>query len=842
MHVYENIKVEAMVREKYLRNTYIVSLLMLIVLIAAVRVFGSAVASRIVSIHLLVEMSAIMVAAMAAAMAWHNLNRFESSFAKIVLFGFVTVSGLDLLHTFNFSGMPHLFGEPSGQLAILFYVGARFFELGIGILIVAGANLKGRHQYWLLFGALLVCGVGFSALRVGDMLPRFYVPGVGKTPLAGSLSMLIAVSNAVVAWLLWRAPGGRTCGRNQPLSIAFCFLCIGQVAVVYSAVPADQFSVFAHICKVVAYYFIYRSVFLYSLDEPYAQLIESRIETSSQRAQLTALLNNIPAGVIQLDASLHCRFVNQALCQAAGTLQQEPAGAHYTELLPADWRGHLTPAILAAGQGRRSDLNFSIRAADGSWRHQSAIVVPEHAGDASVVGILALVFDRTEQERVHQQLVASLNERKLAEQAAEKMAFYDVLTELPNRRLMKDRLQMVKAACERTGHHGALILIDLDNFKVVNDTLGHHCGDELLKKVACALLACVRKEDTVARLGGDEFAIILGGLGKDLATATCEAFGAAEKVRKALDASHSIGDGIVNSSSSIGVAIFCKGVAEQSELLKQADMALYRAKGQGKNRIGIFDPSLQEEVLNRAGVLADLRHAIGRNELCLHYQPIVDDSRRVLGYEALIRWQHPKRGLVPPGEFIPLAEQSGLILEIGQWVIETACRQLRAWGPRSEWTIAVNVSARQFSDSDFTGNVLRAIKASGANPQLLKLELTESMFHADLQKSIANMKLLQRVGIRFCMDDFGTGYSSLSYIRSLPLHQLKIDRSFITNVVTDADDASIAKTILALAATLGLSVVAEGIETEEQFNFLAAHGCDAFQGYLFGRPAPLIKT
>lgn len=943
-----------MLKEMHLKRDYIVSAFILFGLAISEYAFGSAIANRNVSVHLLVEMTTIVVAAMAAIMAWHNLNRIESSFAKIILFGFVTVSGLDLLHTFSYQGMPPLFGEANAQLAAFYNYCIRIVELGIGAFVIAGRPLPGERQHWLLLGVFTVAVIAYGATHFGSAIPSFYVQGEGNTGVAYLFDGLIAALSALVAWLLWN--GSRASRRNRTLAVAYVFLGIGQLTLVGAHSPGDQFSILGHICKGIAYYFIYRSVFIYSLEEPYARLTQSRKETSKQRAQLTALLNNIPAGVMQLDTDLRCRFANQSIRDAIAAGRAEANGALYTELLPPDWSALLTPAILAAGQGEGGELSFSIKGSDGELRHKRVIVVPERASDASVVGILVLVFDRTAQERVHQQLVASLNEvndlkaaldahamvtmadgrgvitkvnskfcailkfdedeligrthsvinsgthsreffkhlwrtiasgqiwsgeicnrakdgalywmyttivpfigangkpcqyiairaditqRKLAEQAAEKMAFYDVLTELPNRRLMMDRLQMVKASCARTRHHGALMMIDLDNFKNVNDTIGHHAGDELLKNVAAALQECMRNEDTVARLGGDEFAVILRDLSTDAAAASCEAFGVAEKIRDRLNTSHHIAGLAFNASASIGFVIFRDEAGDQSELLKQADMALYRAKAHGKNRIDIFDPSLQSEILHRSSLLADLREAVPNGELRLYYQPVVDQQRKILGYEALIRWMHPGRGMVAPVDFIPMAEQSGLILEIGQWVIEEACRQLRLWSKSAEsagWTISVNVSARQFNDSNFNHKVLQAIEQSGANPRLLKLELTESMFHADVNKAIANMQALQREGIRFSMDDFGTGYSCLSYLKQLPLDQLKIDRSFIRNVVSDANDASIAKTILALADSLGLTVVAEGIETEDQFDFLARHRCDAFQGYLFGRPEPL---
>jgi len=436
---------------------------------------------------------------------------------------------------------------------------------------------------------------------------------------------------------------------------------------------------------------------------------------------------------------------------------------------------------------------------------------------------------------------ADITERKKAEEEAQRMAFFDVLTGLPNRRLMAERLNQALLASGRSGEFGALVMLDLDHFKEVNDSLGHYQGDELLRQVSLRLQHCVRQTDTVARFGGDEFVLVLGDLGDDLAQATARAGDMGEKVREAMAMRYHFNGLQLDETASVGVVMFLSSAMPVDELLKQADMALYSAKAAGRNRVAFFDPALQDEVNTRAVLLRELREAQDRQAFALHYQPVVTAGGGVLGVEALLRWTHHTKGPISPAQFIPLAEQTSLILPIGKWVLQTACEQLAAWAThptRQKWSMAVNVSARQFKDAGFVQHVTQTLADTGANANLLRLELTESMLHSDIPETIDKMTRLRALGVRFSLDDFGTGYSSLSYLKRLPLDQLKIDQSFVRDVLTDPNDAAIASTILSLAESLGLNVVAEGVETAEQLLFLLGQGCASFQGYLFGRPVP----
>ena len=441
-------------------------------------------------------------------------------------------------------------------------------------------------------------------------------------------------------------------------------------------------------------------------------------------------------------------------------------------------------------------------------------------------------------------VIEDITNRKAAEDAINKLAFYDPLTHLPNRRLLLDRLKRALVSSARSEEVGALLFIDLDEFRTINDTLGHELGDLLLQEVATRLLTCVREGDTVARLGGDEFVVMLEGLSesKDEVAQHCEAVG--EKILNMLGQPYVLNGHEVRSTPSIGITLFDGHSNLIDELLKQADLAMYQSKAAGRNTLRFFDAAMQGVVNERAALESDLRDAIRKKQFVLHYQPQIVGRNRLIGAEALVRWNHPKRGMVSPAAFIPLAEETGLILELGTWVLETACAQLAAWSRQertAQLSIAVNVSAKQLHQNEFAAQVLGILQRTGANPKLLKLELTESLLVTDIEKIIAKMTMLKSMGVGFSLDDFGTGYSSLGYLKRLPLDQLKIDQGFVHDVLIDPNDAAIAKMIIALAATLGLTVIAEGVELQGQLDFLASQGCHTYQGYFFSKPLPIAE-
>jgi len=484
----------------------------------------------------------------------------------------------------------------------------------------------------------------------------------------------------------------------------------------------------------------------------------------------------------------------------------------------------------------------------GSWegeiwnRRKNVEVYPEHLTITAVKNAEGIVTHYVSN-------LSDITLTKAAEDEIKHLAFYDPLTRLPNRRLLLDRLRQALASKARSGLTGALLFIDLDNFKTLNDTLGHAMGDLLLQQVAKRLESCVRDGDTVARLGGDEFVIMLENLSKDTVEAAEQTESVGNKILATLNQPYQLDIHEYRNSPSIGASLFNDKSLSTEELLKQTDIAMYQSKNAGRNTLRFFDPEMQATINARAILERELRNAIEHNQFRLYYQIQVASTQtnglhRPIGAEALIRWLHPKRGVVSPIEFIPLAEECGLILPIGEWVLETACAQLKAWQEDEisrDFVLSVNVSARQFRQSDFVALVKANVQKYAINPMLLKLELTESLLLENIEKTILSMNELNQIGIRFSLDDFGTGYSSLQYLKRLPLDQLKIDQSFVRDLASDDSDRAIVRTIIAMARSLNLNYIAEGVETEGQRKLLFDMGCIHYQGYLYGKPMPIAQ-
>jgi diguanylate cyclase (GGDEF)-like protein/PAS domain S-box-containing protein len=551
------------------------------------------------------------------------------------------------------------------------------------------------------------------------------------------------------------------------------------------------------------------------------------LETSISRLNdIVLIAEAVPSG----QPGLRIIFVNNAFEQHTGYSPEEAMGESPRMLCgPLTQRSELERIRAAFLKGEPVQAELITYKKNGRHFWMEVDIVPV-ADDAGVFFTHWVAVGR------------DITRRKVTESEIKHLAFYDPLTQLPNRQLLMDRLEAALTYNRRHPREGALMFIDLDNFKTLNDTMGHQKGDLLLQQVARRLAACVQPPDTVARLGGDEFVIMLEDLGQDPREAIAKAEAAGARILAALTEPYSLAGYQHYSTCSIGITSFNQTLNNIGDLLKQADLAMYQAKMSGRNTVCFFNPAMQAAVTASAALQSDLRKGLRENQFLLFYQPQVGRDGRMTGVEALLRWQHNERGLVPPSEFIPVAEESGLILPLGQWALETACWQLAAWAHRPETaalSISVNVSVRQFRHPEFVDLVMAALKETQVSPHKLKLELTESLLAEDMEITITKMAKLKKMGVTLSLDDFGMGYSSLSCLKRLPLDQLKIDKSFVEDILRDPNDAAIARTIIGLAQSLGLGVVAEGVETEAQRDFLSRHGCDCYQGYLFCKPLPI---
>jgi len=541
---------------------------------------------------------------------------------------------------------------------------------------------------------------------------------------------------------------------------------------------------------------------------------------------LTATIFESQEGMFITDANAVIRRINKAFTQITSYTSEEAIGQKF-EMLRSNFHDE-------AFYTNKWEIinNTGMWAGETMGKRKNGEIYPQHLSVTAVKDIKGIVTN-------YVATLTDITKRKAASDEIKNLAFYDTLTHLPNRRMLMDKLTKALSAINRSG---AVLFLDLDQFKSLNDTLGHDMGDILLQQVASRLRNCLRDGDTVARLGGDEFVVLIEDLSEQPIEAATQTETIAKKLLNTLDQPYQMGTYEHRSTASIGATLFSDHKIGLDTIIKQADIAMYQAKADGGNTMRFYDPKMQKLISDRVDMERELRQAIEQQQFQLYYQIQVDSSGHPLGAEALIRWKHPEGNIIAPLEFIPLAEETGLILPIGQWVLETACAQLAIWqknAHRKHLILSVNVSAKQLQRANFVTQVQETIQHHGIDSTKLKLELTESMLVKDIDSIINKMNVLSKIGVRFTLDDFGTGYSSLLYLKKLPLSQLKIDQSFVNEIVVNENDLTIVSTIIAMAHSLGLGVIAEGVENEEQRHLLINNDCLQFQGYLFGRPVPV---
>jgi len=560
-------------------------------------------------------------------------------------------------------------------------------------------------------------------------------------------------------------------------------------------------------------------------------------QLGAEESRLRLVLDSASEGIFGVDTQDICTFVNLASLRMLGYERPEDMTGKVAHTLIHHTYPDGRPYPLEECSVRLSTL-------EGKAAHTDNEVFWRADGSSFPVEFWSHPIYRNGHLEGAVVTFIDITERKLAEEQIWNLAYFDSLTKLPNRRLLMDRLGQALIASNRSKEFGALMILDLDNFKALNDTQGHDVGDQLLIEVARRIVASARQEDTVSRLGGDEYVVMVESLGPDQTSAAKQAEVIAEKIRCALNLPYATSryGQAHHSTSSIGVTLFQGQDNSIDVLLKQADVALYQAKGAGRNAIRFFNPEMQAAIDSRSAMEAAMRNGLLQGEFQLFYQPQIDQDGQLTGAEGLLRWFPANQAPISPAQFIPIAEDTSLIIPLGLWVMQTACAQLKAWAesPRTrDLQIAINVSARQFRQPDFVKQVRESLEQSGANPALLKLELTESLVLDNVEAIIERMQQIKALGVTFSLDDFGTGFSSLSYLKRLPLDQVKIDQSFVRDITSDPNDAAIVRAIIAMSQSLGIRVIAEGVETETQLDFLKSSGCMNYQGYLFGKPMPI---
>ncbi len=774
-------------------------------------------ASSMLQLHLLLELFAVIVAILIVVVSWHDLKHQGRPESGILLAGFTVVAFVDLVHALTYDGMPRLLTESSTPRAIFFWLAGRTLVLLTLVLVALRLRLQLSRYVWLGIAALASAGLFWLGTWGMDWVPTTFVTGSGVTTFKRNYEYGLFLGYVLLTLLFVYRAGADNRQRSFAFASSCLIMAMGEIVFSNYKAPSDFLNIFGHVFKIVSYAFLYQNVFVLAIRQPYEALRKSE-------GRFRALTELSVDGYWEQDRNFRFVQVSQSF---NGLDLRAMLGRTRWELpvlgvSPEQWEAHR--AQLERHEPFR-DFVYQVEVAPGRIRTIAANGSPLFGEGGEFLGYQGVGRDITEQ--------------LAAEKRIEFLAYHDTLTGLPNHRLLQERFAQVAAQSLNAEGRAALLLLDLDNFKGINDSLGHASGDALLREVARRLRAKARDVDVVSRQGGDEFYVLMPGLRH-----TDDVALLATLLMACLQEPVILNGQEIATSASMGVAIFPDDGSDLETLRKKADVAMYQAKQAGRNTYRFFDAAMNAEASEHLSLRNGLHRAQERGELALHYQPQFDlSSGAVIGVEALLRWRHPERGLIPPARFIPVAEDSGLIEPIGVWVLSEACRQAVAWQRAGlpGLTMAVNLSAVQFKRGDVEQSVLRALEESGLSPQLLELELTESILIQNAEGVLASLKRLKQIGVKLSIDDFGTGYSSLSYLKRFDIDKLKIDQSFVRDLGKDEDDAAIVRAVIQMAHSLSLKTIAEGVETGEMLDSLCRYGCDEAQGYHFARPMPATE-
>ncbi|MFC3853606.1 EAL domain-containing protein [Salinispirillum marinum] len=785
-------------------------------------------------LHTALEFAAISIAIIIFTVGWAH-TQVEPTFRMVVLAAaFFAVAWLDFSHTLSYPGMPDYFTANSLEKAINFWLAARFV-LAIALLLIVLPVSERAMMRRVFYAAtavvvLYITGMHLWFLAFAESVPRTFIPGTGLTAFkigaeytVIGLHLLTALLVVLRYRLLQGFQPALLLGAVVQLSLSeFFFTLYGN--------PYDLYNLAGHILKVTGYGFLFRSFFFEAVTEPYRRLLQARrtlLDTLADQ-HLSAIAFHTREAIMITDAQRKIIRVNPAFTDITGYAESDVIGQN--------------PKILSSG---RHDDEF-YRAMwqcikeQGTWsgdiwnKRKSGEIYAEHA-------VINAVYDPSGNISHYIASFSDVTEQLNAQEQAHRLAYFDSLTGLANRRLIIEHIRAAQAAGERTGAYSALLFMDLDYFKRLNDTLGHSKGDLLLQQFASRLQNYLRASDTLARPGGDEFILLARNLNQDKQQAAIQVEILGNKILNTVREPFELSGQTYSITVSIGVMLFARDRLSVDELFASADLAMYQSKELGRNQLYFFEPEMQARLNERTAIEQDLNEALEQNAgLRVYYQPKVDLHGTVRGYEALVRWQHPKRGFLNPGDFVALAESTGQIIHLGRWVAQEVFR-LQADNKRAGMQmvpIAINVSPREFLEQDYLNWLEEQLKLFDIEPQWIELEITESAVQGNFALVRERLYVLHNMGFRLAMDDFGTGYSSLSYLQQLPLDVLKIDQSFVAHMVDQATDRAIITAILAMAKAMNMVVVAEGVETAAQFTALADQGCDLFQGYYWSKPLP----
>jgi diguanylate cyclase (GGDEF)-like protein/PAS domain S-box-containing protein len=777
--------------------------------------------------HDLVDIFTVVVAAMVFATGWHIHDEGRQTASVMLACAFLAVALMDTAHWLSYADMPDFITPNSTHKSILFWLAARYVAAGalLAFALMPGRPLPKRGRFHFLAGFL---GFALAMLYVGtahpDRIPATFIPGEGPTLFKLAMESGVAVLLLLALALIGRRHRQADKLSHASLGFALALLLASELFFMLDSSAAGMTNVLGHAYKVLAYLFLYRAIFLDSVHLPINRIKQARNEVMENARRYRELLETAPDAILVVDEAGRIRMVNERLESLFGYTRWELLGQYMEILVPEHYRGHHSHYHQAMAKGSREPAMGGKKDLVGRRKDGSEVPLD-----------ITLSMFHSEAGTQTTAFIRDVSERRRMEAELRHNSTHDGLTGLPNRTLFQDRLAQAMKQARRHGKLVAVVLLDLDNFKAINDGWGHSYGDQLLAEVARRLKDALRADDTVARLGGDEFALVLPDLGQ-----VEHAGQIVDKVLHVFAEPFSIGEYEVHSGASIGVTVYPMDGGDIATLLRNADMAMYRAKSEGRGCARFFTPDLNNIMQDALQLQTYLRNAVEAGDLELHYQPQIDlRGGEIRGVEALLRWSHAELGQVSPARFIPVAEACGLIMPIGAWVLDTACRQIRAWQDAgTPVRVAVNLSAHQFRQRDLTRLVRDALDNSGASPTLLELEITESAVMEEPEIAARVLNDLESLGVTVALDDFGTGYSSLAYLKVFSLHKLKIDRSFIQDLARDPDDAAIVRGLISLAHSLGLTVVAEGVENVEQRQMLIRLGCDEYQGWLHSRAAP----